>query len=93
VNMIPGHGPGAGAPIVEHPGVDKIAFTGSTEIGRIIQQTAAKNLKRVTLELGGKSPNIIFKDTDVDYAVQMAHFGLFFNQGQCCCAGSRVFLQ
>ncbi|OXA65035.1 aldehyde dehydrogenase, mitochondrial [Folsomia candida] len=93
VSMIPGYGPGAGQPIVEHPGVDKIAFTGSTEVGRIIQQTAAKNLKRVTLELGGKSPNIIFKDTDLDYAVQMAHFGLFFNQGQCCCAGSRVFVE
>jgi len=93
LNMIPGFGPTAGAPIVEHPNVDKIAFTGSTEVGKIIQQTAAKTLKRVTLELGGKSPNIIFKDTDLDYAVQMAHFGLFFNQGQCCCAGSRVFVE
>jgi aldehyde dehydrogenase (NAD+) len=93
VNMIPGYGPGAGSSIVEHPLVDKVAFTGSTEIGKIIQQTAAQTLKRVTLELGGKSPNIIFKDTDLDYAVQMAHFGLFFNQGQCCCAGSRVFVE
>jgi len=91
--MIPGYGPTAGGAIVDHSGVDKVAFTGSTEIGKIIQQNASKNLKRVTLELGGKSPNIIFKDTDLDYAVQMAHFGLFFNQGQCCCAGSRVFVE
>jgi len=93
LNMVPGYGPTAGGSIVGHSGVDKVAFTGSTEVGKIIQKTAADNLKRVTLELGGKSPNIVFKDTDVDYAVQMAHFGLFFNQGQCCCAGSRVFVE
>jgi len=79
--MIPGYGPTAGAAIVEHHGVDKVAFTGSTEVGKIIQQTAGlANLKRVTLELGGKSPNIIFEDSDIEHAVKMAHFGLFFNQ-------------
>nr|XP_002128130.1 aldehyde dehydrogenase, mitochondrial [Ciona intestinalis] len=94
VNMIPGYGPTAGAAISEHMDVDKVAFTGSTEVGHLIMQAAGKsNLKRVTLELGGKSPNIIFEDADLDYAVEMAHFGLFFNMGQCCCAGSRVFVQ
>jgi len=94
VNIIPGYGPTAGGAIVDHHGVDKVAFTGSTEVGKIIQQRAgAANLKRVTLELGGKSPNIIFADSDLDHAVKMAHFGLFFNQGQCCCAGSRVFVE
>jgi len=79
---------------VEHPLIDKIAFTGSTEVGMIIMQNAAKaNLKRVTLELGGKSPNIIFSDADLDNAVKTAHLGLFLNQGQCCCAGSRVFVE
>jgi aldehyde dehydrogenase (NAD+) len=93
VNMVPGYGPTAGGAIVNSPLVDKVAFTGSTEVGKIIQQQAASNIKRVTLELGGKSPNIVFKDTDLDYAVQMSHFGLFFNQGQCCCAGSRTFVE
>jgi aldehyde dehydrogenase (NAD+) len=74
--------------------VDKVAFTGSTEVGQIIMEAAAKsNLKRVTLELGGKSPNIVFADTNIDEAVEGAHFGLFFNHGQCCCAGSRVFVE
>ncbi|XP_037774581.1 LOW QUALITY PROTEIN: aldehyde dehydrogenase, mitochondrial-like [Penaeus monodon] len=94
VNVIPGFGPTAGAAIASHMDVDKVAFTGSTEIGHLIQQAAgASNLKRVTLELGGKSPNIIFKDADLDYAVEQSHFGVFFNQGQCCCAGTRVFLE
>uniref|UniRef100_H2YC03 aldehyde dehydrogenase (NAD(+)) n=1 Tax=Ciona savignyi TaxID=51511 RepID=H2YC03_CIOSA len=94
VNMIPGYGPTAGAAISEHMDVDKVAFTGSTEVGHLIMQAAGKsNLKRISLELGGKSPNIIFEDADLDYAVEMAHFGLFFNMGQCCCAGSRVFVQ
>ncbi|ODM95978.1 Aldehyde dehydrogenase, mitochondrial [Orchesella cincta] len=93
VNMVPGYGPTAGAAIVNSPLVDKVAFTGSTEIGKIIQQQASSTIKRVTLELGGKSPNIVFNDTDLDYAVQMSHFGLFFNQGQCCCAGSRIFVE
>jgi len=93
LNMIPGYGPTAGAAITEHMDVDKIAFTGSTEIGKIIQQAAgASNMKRVTLELGGKSPNIVFGDVDIDFAVELSHFALYFNQGQCCCAGSRTFV-
>jgi aldehyde dehydrogenase (NAD+) len=94
VNLLPGFGPTAGAAIARHMGVDKVAFTGSTEVGHLIMEAAAKsNLKRVTLELGGKSPNIVFADTDLDEAMEGAHFGLFFNQGQCCCAGSRVFVE
>jgi aldehyde dehydrogenase (NAD+) len=94
VNLLPGFGPTAGAAIASHMDVDKIAFTGSTEVGHLIMEAAAKsNLKRVTLELGGKSPNIVFADVDVDDAVEGAHFGLFFNHGQCCCAGSRVFVE
>ena len=94
VNLLPGFGPTAGAAIASHMDVDKVAFTGSTEVGHLIMEAAAKsNLKRVTLELGGKSPNIVFADTDIDEAVEGAHFGLFFNHGQCCCAGSRVFVE
>ncbi|KAK3583542.1 hypothetical protein CHS0354_026126 [Potamilus streckersoni] len=94
VNIITGYGPTAGAAIAEHMDVDKVAFTGSTEVGQLIGQMAAKsNLKRTTLELGGKSPNIILSDCDLDLAVEQAHFGLFFNQGQCCIAGSRVFVE
>ncbi|HEY3741860.1 MAG TPA: aldehyde dehydrogenase family protein [Bryobacteraceae bacterium] len=94
VNILPGYGPTAGAAIANHMDVDKVAFTGSTEVGHLIMEAAAKsNLKRVTLELGGKSPNIVFADVDIDEAVEGAHFGLFFNHGQCCCAGSRVFVE
>jgi aldehyde dehydrogenase (NAD+) len=94
VNILLGFGPTAGAAIASHMDVDKVAFTGSTEVGHLIMEAAAKsNLKRVTLELGGKSPNIVFADTDLDEAVEGAHFGLFFNHGQCCCAGSRVFVE
>ncbi|XP_038618979.1 aldehyde dehydrogenase, mitochondrial-like [Tachyglossus aculeatus] len=94
VNIIPGYGPTAGAAISSHMEVDKVAFTGSTEVGHLIQVAAGKsNLKRVTLELGGKSPNIIMSDADMDWAVEQAHFALFFNQGQGCCAGSRTFVQ
>ncbi|KAI6660893.1 Retinol dehydrogenase 2 [Oopsacas minuta] len=94
VNVIPGYGPTAGAAISEHMEIDKVAFTGSTEVGHLIMQAAGRtNLKNVTLELGGKSPNIILKDADIDYAVKMSHFALFFNQGQCCCAGSRCYVQ
>jgi len=94
VNLLPGFGPTAGAAIARHMDVDKVAFTGSTEVGQLIMEAAAKsNLKRITLELGGKSPNIVFADTDLDEAVEGAHFGLFFNNGQCCCAGSRVFVE
>jgi aldehyde dehydrogenase (NAD+) len=94
VNVLPGFGPTAGAAIAWHMDVDKVAFTGSTEVGHLIMEAAAKsNLKPVTLELGGKSPNIIFDDVDLDEAVEGAHLGLFSNQGQSCCAGSRVFVE
>ena len=94
VNILPGFGPTAGAALARHMDVDKVAFTGSTEVGRLIMTAAAQsNLKRVTLELGGKSPNIIFADTDLDAAVEGAHMGIFVNQGQSCCAGSRVFVE
>ena len=79
VNVIPGYGQTAGAAIVNHPDVHKIAFTGSTEVGRLIQQQAAKNLKKVTLELGGKSPAIVLKDANLEKAVEATHFALFFN--------------
>merc|ERR1719365_208518 len=93
VNVVPGYGPTAGAAISEHMDVDKVAFTGSTEVGHIIQKAAGgSNLKRVTLELGGKSPLIVMNDADLDFAVETAHFALFFNQGQCCCAGSRLMV-
>ena len=93
INVVPGYGPTAGAAIVKHPGVDKIAFTGSGETAQIIMRDAAPTLKRITFELGGKSPNIVFADADLDAAVAGAHFGLYFNQGQCCCAGSRLFVE
>lgn len=94
VNVLPGYGPTAGAAIVESPLVDKVTFTGSTEVGRIIQQAAGKtNIKRVSLELGGKSPLVIFDDADLEEAVQLAQFAVFFNMGQCCCAGTRTFVQ
>lgn len=93
INVVPGYGK-AGAALVNHDKVDKIAFTGSTEVGQLIKKNAAiSNLKRTTLELGGKSPNIILQDADLSHAVETAHFGLFFNMGQCCCAGSRTFVQ
>src|SRR5260370_18010718 len=94
VNLLPGYGPTAGAAIARHMDVDKVAFTGSTEVGHLIMKAAAEtNLKRVTLELGGKSPNIVFADPDMDKAIEGAHFALFFNQGQCCCAGSRLYVE
>jgi aldehyde dehydrogenase (NAD+) len=94
VNILPGYGPTAGAAIARHMDVDKVAFTGSTEVGHLIMKAAAEtNLKRVTLELGGKSPNIVFADADMDEAIEGAHFALFFNQGQCCCAGSRLYVE
>jgi len=93
VNILPGTDM-TGAMLTEHPGVDKIAFTGSTEVGHKIAMTAASshNFKRVTLELGGKSPAIICEDANIDAAVGITHLGLFLNQGQCCCAGSRIFV-
>lgn len=92
INVLPGFGE-TGAAIVAHPDVDKVAFTGSTEVGQIIMRNAADTLKRVTLELGGKSPNIVFADADIDAAIAGAEFALYFNQGQCCCAGSRLFVE
>lgn len=95
VNILNGYGNIAGAAIASHPDIDKVAFTGSTEVGKLILQAAgASNVKRVSLELGGKSPNIIFADTkDLDYAVDVSHYALFGNQGQCCSAGSRIFVE
>ena len=93
VNILPGYGQ-AGAAIARHMDVDKVAFTGSTEVGHLVMEAAAQsNLKRVTLELGGKSPNIVFADANMDETVEGVHQGLFFNHGQCCCAGSRVFVE
>lgn len=94
VNIVPGYGPTAGAAISSHMDVDKVAFTGSTEVGKMIKEAAGKsNLKRVTLELGGKSPCIVFADADLDNAVEFAHLGLFYHQGQCCIAASRLFVE
>src|SRR5262245_38563281 len=93
INIVPGYGPTAGASLVKHPDVDKIAFTGEYRTAQIIMADAAKTLKRLTFELGGKSPNVVFADADLDAAVAGAEFGLFFNQGQCCCAGSRLFVE
>lgn len=94
VNVLPGYGETAGSAISHHMDIDKIAFTGSTAVGKLIQRAACdSNLKRVTLELGGKNPNIVFADCNLEYAVEQAHSGLFFNQGQCCLAGSRVFVE
>jgi len=94
VNVVPGRGEVAGARLASHPDVDKIAFTGSTEVGKLIARASSEsNLKRVSLELGGKSPNIVFADADLTRAVSGAFFGIFFNQGQVCSAGSRLFVQ
>src|SRR5215472_7148053 len=94
LNVVPGFGPTAGAALSSHKDVDKVAFTGEYTTGQIVMEAAAKsNLKRVSLELGGKSPNVILADADLDAAVEGAFFGLFFNQGQCCCAGSRLFVE
>jgi betaine-aldehyde dehydrogenase len=93
VNIVTGDGPSAGGPLVTHPGVRKIAFTGSAEVGKLIMRNAADQLKRVSLELGGKSPNIFFSDADFENAVDGALFGTFINQGEVCSAGSRVLVQ
>jgi aldehyde dehydrogenase (NAD+) len=93
INVVPGYGPTAGASLVAHPGVDKIAFTGEGTTAKIIQKAAAETMKRLTFELGGKSPNVIFADANLDAAVEGAHFALYFNQGQCCCAGSRLYVE
>ncbi|XP_050428028.1 retinal dehydrogenase 2 isoform X2 [Adelges cooleyi] len=94
INVVPGYGPTAGQAIASHQDINKVAFTGSTEVGKIVMEEAAKsNLKRVSLELGGKSPLLVFDDVDVDEAVSIAHDALFSNMGQSCCAGSRTFVQ
>src|SRR5438034_563974 len=93
VNIIPGYGETAGAALASHPDIDKVAFTGSTEVGKLIAKAAAENLTKVSLELGGKAPNVIFADADLDQAVNGAMMGIFFNQGQVCCAGSRLFVE
>lgn len=93
VNIVPGYGETAGAALAAHPKVDKIAFTGSTEVGKLIVHAAAGNLKKVSLELGGKSPNIVFQDAEIDAAIPGAANAIFFNQGQVCCAGSRLYVE
>jgi phenylacetaldehyde dehydrogenase len=93
VNIVPGYGETAGAALAAHPDVDKIAFTGSTEVGKLIVHAATGNLKKVSLELGGKSPNVVFKDADLDAAIPGAASAIFFNHGQCCCAGSRLYVE
>jgi len=93
VNIVTGNGETAGAALVEHPNVDKIAFTGSPDVGRVIMRGAAGTLKKISLELGGKSPNIFFADSDFEAAVAGALFGIFLNQGEVCSAGSRILVQ
>ncbi len=93
VNIIPGYGETTGAALAAHPEVDKIAFTGSTEVGKLIVHAAAGNLKKVSLELGGKSPNVVFADADLNAAIDGAASAIFFNHGQCCCAGSRLYVE
>ncbi len=93
INIVTGFGEGAGAPIVTHPLVDKIAFTGSSTVGKLILRSAADSIKRVTLELGGKSPNIFFADADFEAAIDGALFGIFINQGEVCSAGSRILIE
>lgn len=94
VNIITGYGPTAGAAIAHHKAIIKVAFTGFTEMGHLIQKVAGNfSLKRVTLELGGKSPSIVLADANMDHAVEQCHEALFFNMGQCCCAGSWTFIE
>jgi phenylacetaldehyde dehydrogenase len=93
VNIVPGYGETAGAALAAHPDVDKVAFTGSTEVGKLIIKASAGNLKKVSLELGGKSPNVVFDDADFDTAIPGAASAIFFNHGQCCCAGSRLYVE
>src|SRR5947207_7147826 len=93
VNIVPGYGETAGAALAAHPDVDKVAFTGSTEVGKLIVHAATGNLKKVSLELGGKSPNVVFKDADLETAIPGAASAIFFNHGQCCCAGSRLYVE
>ncbi|KAG7855264.1 hypothetical protein KL939_004439 [Ogataea angusta] len=93
VNVVPGSGRGCGNAILHHPLVKKVAFTGSTSVGQGVMAEAAKSIKKVTLELGGKSPNIVFEDCNVDETIQNLITGIFFNGGEVCCAGSRIYIQ
>ena len=93
LNVVPGFGPVAGSALVRHPDVDAIAFTGSTEVGKIVMREAADTLKKVSLELGGKSPNIVFADADLEGAVRGASTGIFYGKGEVCAAGSRVLVE
>jgi aldehyde dehydrogenase (NAD+) len=93
INVVPGFGPTAGAAVVKHPMIDKVAFTGEHTTAQIITRDSAATLKRLTFELGGKSPNVVMADADLDAAAQGAYIGLYLNQGQCCCAGSRLFVE
>jgi phenylacetaldehyde dehydrogenase len=93
VNVVPGYGETAGAALAAHDDVDKVAFTGSTEVGKLIVKAAAGNLKKVSLELGGKSPNVVFADADMNVAIPGAATSIFFNHGQCCSAGSRLYVE
>jgi len=92
LNVVPGYGPTAGQALIEHPGVDKISFTGSPAVGKRIMQHAAERAVRVGLELGGKSPNLVFADADIEAAVRASSSGIFFNAGQVCSAGSRILV-
>ena len=93
VNIVPGYGETAGGALAAHPHVDKVAFTGSTEVGKLIVNAAAGNLKKVTLELGGKSPSVVLPDADLDSGIPGVASAIFFNHGQCCCAGSRLYVE
>jgi phenylacetaldehyde dehydrogenase len=93
INIVPGYGETAGAALAAHSDVDKVAFTGSTEVGKLIVHAATGNLKKVSLELGGKSPNVVFKDADLETAIPGSASAIFFNHGQCCCAGSRLYVE
>ena len=93
VNIVTGFGETAGAALAEHPDVDKVAFTGSTEVGRLIVNAASGNLKKVSLELGGKSPSLVLPDADLDSCIPGVANAIFFNHGQCCCAGSRLYVE
>ena len=93
LNVVPGFGPTAGGALVAHAGVSGVAFTGETTTGRLIMQNAARSLKKVSLELGGKSPNIVFADADQEAAARGTVFGIFYNKGEVCTAGSRLFVE
>src|SRR6202049_3592316 len=93
VNIVPGYGETAGAALAAHPDVDKVAFTGSTEVGKLVLGAASRNLKKVSLELGGESPNNLRTGADLEASIPGVASAIFFNQGQCCCAGSRLFVE